>query len=217
DKMLASWNGLMIENLAAAGRLLGREGWRERAAKALDSVAVNLFGQEPPRAVWRNGRSAQTALLDEHANVLVACLELLSWRFEIRWLNLARRIGQRIVEQFVDEASGALHLTPRDHEHPLTRPLAHAHDATPAGAGQAAIGMSRLGQLCGEPGLIDAAHQAIAAARGDIARSALAHATLLRAWRILEHPPPQIMLAGPADPVAEWQRQLAATNRCEVY
>src|SRR5699024_3629703 len=80
DKMLASWNGLMLENLAAAGRLLGREGWRERAAKVLDSVAVILFGQEPPRAVWRNGRSAQTALLDEHANVLVACLELLSWR-----------------------------------------------------------------------------------------------------------------------------------------
>ncbi len=217
DKMLASWNGLMIENLAVAGRLLGREDWRQRAARALDSVAVNLFGQEPPRAVWRDGRSAQTALLDEHANVLVACLELLSWRFDIRWLNLARRIGQRIVEQFVDEASGALHMTPRDHENLLTRPLAHADDATPAGAGQAAIGLARLGQLCGEPALIDAAHRAVAAARGDIERSALAHATLLRAWRALEQPGPQIMLAGPADPVADWQRKLAGTDRFEVY
>lgn len=217
DKMLASWNGLMIENLAVAGRLLGREDWRERAARALDTTAVNLFGQEPPRAVWRDGRSAQTALLDEHANMLIACLELLSWRFEIRWLNLARRIARRIVAQFVDEASGALHLTPRDYESLLTRPLAHADDATPAGAGQAAIGLVRLGQLCGEPALIDTAQRAVAAARGDIERSAMAHATLLRAWRALEHPRGQILLAGPDAPVAEWQRKLEQTNRFEIY
>ncbi|NBD94857.1 MAG: DUF255 domain-containing protein [Gammaproteobacteria bacterium] len=217
DKMLASWNGLMIENLAVAGRLLGREDWLERAARALDSVAVNLFGQEPPRAVWREGRSAQTALLDEHANVLAACLELLAWRFQPRWLNLARRIGRRIVEQFADEVTGALHLTPRDYENLLTRPLAHADDATPAGAGQAAIGLARLGHLCGDAGLIEASHRAVEAARGDIERSALAHATLIRAWRLLEEPAPQILLAGPNEPVADWHRELSERADCDVY
>jgi uncharacterized protein YyaL (SSP411 family) len=217
DKMLASWNGLTIENLAAAGRLLGREDWLQRAAKALGSVAVNLFGQEPPRAVWRDGRSAQTALLDEHASVLAACLELLSWQFEIRWLNLARRIGRRIVDQFADEASGALYLTPRDYENLLTRPLAHADDATPAGAGLAVIGLARLGHLCGDPTLIDAAHKAIEAARGDIERSAMAHATLVRAWACLDCPRPQVLLAGPESPVADWHRQLAGRDNCEAY
>jgi uncharacterized protein YyaL (SSP411 family) len=217
DKMLASWNGLMIENLAVAGRLLGREDWLEGAAKALDSVAVNLFGQEPPRAVWREGRSAQTALLDEHASVLAACLELLSWRFEIRWLNLARRIGRRIVEQFADAISGALYLTPRDYENLLTRPLAHADDATPAGAGHAVIGLSRLGHLCGDTSLIDAAGKAIEAARGDMERSALGHATLVRAWGGLERPRPQVLLAGPDDPVADWHRQLGQDGGCDAY
>ncbi|RFF27905.1 MULTISPECIES: thioredoxin domain-containing protein [unclassified Wenzhouxiangella] len=217
DKMLASWNGLAIENLAVAGRLLGREDWLERAAGALDAVAVNLFGQEPPRAVWREGRSAQTALLDEHANVLLACLELLGWRFETRWLNLARRIARRIVEHFADDASGALHLTPDDYETLLTRPLAHADDATPAGAGQAVLGLARLGHLVGESDLIDAAHRAVDAARGDIERSALAHATLVHAWQALEHPGPQILLAGPEDPVADWQRELSGADDCTVY
>ncbi|WP_376691657.1 thioredoxin domain-containing protein [Wenzhouxiangella sp. EGI_FJ10409] len=217
DKMLASWNGLMIENLAAAGRLLEREDWLERAAAALDGVAVNLFGQEPPRSVWRKGRSAQTALLDDHANVLLACLELLEWRFQTRWLNLARRIARRIVEQFADERSGALHLTPSDYETLLTRPLAHADDATPAGAGQAALGLARLGHLCGDAKLIEAARRAVDAARGDLARSPLAHATLLRAWRQLDHPRPQVVLAGPREPVDHWQRQLAARAHCHVY
>ncbi|NBB93151.1 MAG: DUF255 domain-containing protein [Gammaproteobacteria bacterium] len=217
DKMLASWNGLMIENLAVAGRLLGREDWLERAAGALDSVAVNLFGQDPPRAVWRQGRSAQAALLDEHASVLSACLELLSWRFETRWLNLSRRIGRRIVAQFADPSSGALHLTPSDYEQLLTRPLAHADDATPAGAGQAVIGLAKLGHLCGDSSLIDAAHRAVEAALGDIERSAAAHATLIGAWAALDRPRPQILLAGPDDPVGEWRNRLANTARYDVY
>jgi len=217
DKLLASWNGLMIENLAVAGRLLEREDWLEQAATALDAVAVNLFGQDPPRSVWRNGRSAQTALLDDHANVLLACLELLQWRFETRWLNLARRIARRIVEQFADAASGALYLTPKDYEALLTRPLAHADDATPAGAGQAALGLARLGHLSGNAKLIDASRRAVDAARGDLERSPLAHATLLRAWRQLDHPRPQVVLAGPNEPVADWRRQLAVRDDCHVY
>jgi hypothetical protein len=167
--------------------------------------------------VWRDGRSAQTALLDEHASVLGACLELLSWRFETRWLNLARRIGRRIVEQFADEAGGAMHLTPAEYENLLTRPLAHADDATPSGAGQAVIGLARLGHLCGEPSLVDAAHRAVEAARGDIERSALGHATLVRAWAELARPRPQVLLAGPDDPVADWRRELAESGHYDVY
>ncbi len=217
DKMLSSWNGLAIENLALAGRLLQRGDWLERAARGLDAVAVNLFGQEPPRAVWRDGKSAQTALLDEHASVLAACLELLGWRFEQRWLNLARRIARRIVAQFADETSGALYLTPVDYESLLTRPLAHADDATPAGAGEAARGLARLGHLIGDAGLIEAAHRAVEAARGDMERSVLGHATLVRAWRALESPRPQVLLAGPAGAVDDWHRKLAQAGDFDVY
>jgi uncharacterized protein YyaL (SSP411 family) len=142
---------------------------------------------------------------------------LLSWRFEIRWLNLARRIGRRIVEQFADATSGALYLTPKDYENLLTRPLAHADDATPAGAGHAVMGLSRLGHLCGDTSLIDAAGKAIEAARGDMERSALGHATLVRAWGGLERPRPQVLLAGPDDPVADWHRQLGQDGGCDAY
>jgi uncharacterized protein len=74
--------------------------------------------------VWRNGRSAHPATLDDHANVLLACLELLQSRFESRWFNLARRLARRIDRQFVDEHSGACYLTALEHEALVTRPLA---------------------------------------------------------------------------------------------
>lgn len=217
DKMLAAWNGLAIESLAEAGRLLNRPDWLERAGEAFQAVAINLFGQEPPRAVWRAGRSAQSALLDDHAAMLLAALELLRWRFEMAWFNLARRIGRRIVEQFADPLGGGLYLTPHDHETLLTRPLAHADDATPSGAGQAVLGLARLGQLCGDPALLEAAQRAIQAASGDIERSAIGHASLLRAWQALEEPGAQIVLAGPDEVTRLWQQELAVEPGCRVY
>ncbi|NDY95907.1 thioredoxin domain-containing protein [Wenzhouxiangella limi] len=206
DKLVGSWNGLAIASLAEAGRLLGRKDWREQAARALDAVAISLFGHEPPRAVWRRGRSAQNASLDDHAAALLACLELLQWRFERRWFNLARRIARRIEQQFTDPESGAMYFTSVDHEPLLTRPLAYTDDATPAGAGLAIRGLLRLGDLTGEPTLLAAAERSLRAAAGDAKRTPLAYATLISAALETTQTRAQILLAGPAEQLAAMQR-----------
>ena len=198
DKLLACWNGLVIASLAEAGRLLEREDWQEQAGRALDAVAVNLFGHEPPRAVWRAGKSAQSASLEDHAAVLLACLELLQWRFEQRWFNLARRIARRITQQFFDPENGAMFFTPADHETLLARPLAFSDDATPSGAGLAVIGLLRLGHLCSDAGLLKVAERTLKAASGDVERAPAGHATLIRAGLEAEQPIWQLVLAGPA-------------------
>ena len=196
DKLIASWNGLVITSLAEAGRLLEREDWQHQAARALDAVAVNLFGHEPPRAVWRQGRSAQSAGLEDHAAVLLACLELLQWRFELRWFNLARRIARRIGQQFSDQASGAMYFTPADQEPLLTRPLAFSDDATPSGAGLAVLGLLRLGHLVGDAELLELAERTLTAAAGDSERSPAAHAGLIRAGLEAAQPSWQLLLGG---------------------
>jgi hypothetical protein len=134
-----------------------------------------------------------------------------------RWLNLARRIGRRIVDQFADPRSGALYLTPREHEPLLTRPLAHADDATPSGAGQAALALARLGHLVGDGEAIEAARRAVAAAGGDLERAALPHATLVRAALELQAPPTQVLLGGPESVVDDWYRRLAGRDELRVY
>ena len=216
DKLIAGWNGLAIENLMLAGGLLERPGWCEQAAATLDAVAVRLFGQDPPRAVWRNGRSAHPATLEDHANVLLACLEVLQWRFEIRWLNLARRIGRRIVKQFVDDGNGAMYLTPTDHENLITRPLALADDATPSGAGQAVRGLTRLAHLTGDMTLAEAAKRALDAASSAMHHHPLSHATLYRAAGEMATPHPQILIGGPT-PSDQWHQQLLARADVHCY
>ncbi|MEE4638591.1 MAG: thioredoxin domain-containing protein [Wenzhouxiangella sp.] len=217
DKLIGSWNGLTIAALAEAGRLFGREDWREQAATALNAVAVSLFGHEPPRSVWRKGRSAQNANLDDHAAILLACLELLQWRFEPRWFNLARRIGRRIQGQFADAKTGALYFTPADHEPLLTRPLASSDDATPAGAGLAVRGLLRLAQLTGETALLETAERALQATGGDSQRAPLAHATLISAALEAANPPTQILLGGPSGHLTELRREAARHPTVACY
>ena len=217
DKLIAGWNGLMIAGLARSGRLLAEPGWIDRAAAALQAVRERLFEGDPPRAVWRDGRSDHPATLDDHAAVLEACLELLSCRWHAGWLEFARRLADRIIDQFAEESSGALYLTPRRHEYLLARPLAHADDATPAGAGTAIMGLTRLGHLLGETRYLDAADRALAAARGDLQRAPAAHATVMRAMRRAEKPKPQVLLGGPDSLADEWASELGRNPELDVY
>lgn len=217
DKLIAGWNGLLITALARAGRLIGKPAWTELAAAALDTVAVRLFGQEPPRAVWRDGRSDHPALLDDHASVLLACLQLLQSRWEDRWFRLALRLADRILDQFVDPDSGALYMTPRDHERLLARPLDHADDAIPAGAGLAVMGLVELGHLTADVRYLDTAARAVEAVSGDMERAPTAHATMIRAARRLDHPPAQVLLGGAGDMPDGWRESLSRRRDVALF
>jgi uncharacterized protein YyaL (SSP411 family) len=212
DKLIGAWNGLMIEALASAGRAFDRPDWRARAAESLDAVAVRLFGNEPPYSVWRrvgrDGRGAQIGNLDDHANVLLACLELLSWRFEPRWFNLARRIARRIQQHFIDPESGACYFTSNEQVGLLTRPLAFADDATPAGAARAVEGLVRLGHLCGEASLESSARWILQGAGGDLSSSPIGHAGLIQAALDAERARTQVLIGGPGDGPSDWHRAL---------
>ncbi|MGY6629902.1 MAG: thioredoxin domain-containing protein [Wenzhouxiangella sp.] len=209
DKLIAAWNGLAIEALASAGRLLGRPEWQQQAADDLDAVAVRLFGQEPPRSVWLDGRSAQVANLDDHAAVLLACLELLRYRFESRWFNLARRLARRIERHFIDDDNSTVYFTSNEAERLLARPLALADDATPSGAGLALLGLSRLGALGGDARLHRLGRLLLEATSGDIGRSPMAHASLIEAARQFHQPQTLVLIGGEGPDAEQWQQRLA--------
>lgn len=217
DKLIAGWNGLTIAGLARAGRLLGEPAWIESADHSLAAVQERLFRHDPPHAVWRAGRSDHPALLDDLAAVLLAALELLGSRFDGQRLEWAGQLAERILDQFADPETGALYLTPRQHEYLPTRPLAHADDATPGGAGLAILGLQRLGHLIGDARMLSAAERALDIARGDLQRAPVAHATILRALRHAARPRPQVLVGGPGPDADTWSESLHRDPDLDTY
>ena len=207
EKILVSWNALLIRGLAIAARALDREDFAVAATQALDFIRTYM---------WRNGRLLATALgeqahldayLDDYAYLLDAILELQQVRVRPDELHFACELAQVMMDRFQDPAGGFF-FTADDHEPLIHRSKVFADDATPAGNAIAALALQRLGHLLGRPEWLAAAEGTLRAAWRGLEQRPQAHLALLAALEELLHPPQIIILRGAAGEIEAWRRQL---------
>jgi uncharacterized protein YyaL (SSP411 family) len=212
DKTLTSWNALMIEGLAHAGRLLERPDWLVAARSALDYLRATHWqkGGSSGRllATSRQGHAHLPAYLDDYAYLIAALLELMQAEFQADDLAFAHMLADALLEHFEDREAGGFFFTAHDHEMLIQRPKSAHDSALPAGNGVAALALQRLGHLLGEPRYLDAARRTLEAFWPQLGQQAGGFATLLRALEEALKPPTIVILRGPAEAVTDWQRQL---------
>jgi uncharacterized protein YyaL (SSP411 family) len=209
DKVLVSWNALLIRGLAIAARALGRAELAQAATQALDFIR---------RRMWRDGRLLATALgeeahlaayLDDYAYLLDAVLELQQVRVRADELQFAAELAQVMMERFHDPDAGGFYFTADDHEQLIHRSKVFADDATPAGNAIAAFALQRLGHLLGRPQWLAAAEGTVRAAWHGLEQRPQAHVAMLAALEELIHPPQIVIIRGAAAPIEDWRSQLA--------
>jgi uncharacterized protein len=209
DKILASWNGLMIRGMAAAARALEREDLADSAGRALDFVRRTLWRDGRLLATCNEGRAHLNAYLDDYAFLADAILELLQVRFRAAELRFARELVEVLLEHYTDEGAGGFFFTADDHEQLIHRPKSFADDATPAGNGVAALVLQRMGYLLGETRYLEAAQRTLRAGWAVMQKHPQAHTSLLIALEELLQPPQIVVLRGAAATIASWRRELA--------
>jgi len=207
-QLRAGYNALAVAALARAGLRLGRADWIDLAVATLDRVHGALVDRDPPRAVLRGERAEHPLLLDDRAALLDAELALLHARFDPERLARARAQADAIERLHYDPDSARFALTPVDQPVVVMRPRADQDDAQPAGAALAVRGWIELARLTDDLARLDMARLAIDAVRADLLSQPSAHATWLRALRVLEHPRTRIVLGGPAAETAAWAARL---------
>ncbi|HEY6457148.1 MAG TPA: thioredoxin domain-containing protein [Steroidobacteraceae bacterium] len=209
DKVLVSWNALLIRGLAIAARALGRADLAEAATDALQFIR---------RSMWRQGRLLATALgteahlsayLDDYAYLLDAILELQQVRVRTDELKFAGELAQVMMARFHDPQGGGFFFTADDHEQLIHRSKVFADDATPAGTAIAAFALQRLGHLLGRPEWLAAAAGTVRAAWHGLAQRPQAHVAMLAALEELLHPPQIIVIRGVDEQIEQWRAQLA--------
>jgi len=209
DKVLTSWNALMIRGLALAARALGRAEFAEAATRALDFIRATLWRDGRLLATCTEGRAHLNAYLDDYAFLADAILELQQVRFRAEELRFAQALLEVLLAHFADAQAGGFFFTSDDHERLIHRSKTFSDDATPSGNGVAAYVLQRFGQLLGEPRYLAAAERTLRAAWADLPRYPQSHATLLTALEELLHAPDIVIIRGEADAIAPWQAQLA--------
>jgi hypothetical protein len=158
DKVLASWNGLMIDALALAGAALDEPRYVEAALRAADFIQQKM--RRPDGRLlhaWRQGQAKLHAYLDDYACLANSLVTLYEATFEERLIDMAVELADTLLEQFMDREHGGFFYTAADHESLITRQK-DIHDASvPSGNGMAATALLRLGALCGRTDYLDAA------------------------------------------------------------
>jgi hypothetical protein len=173
EKVLASWNALMIGALADAGAALdpGLVAAAERAMCHVERVLVvpEGAGRSRVRRLAKDGAAKGQGFLDDHAYLADAALDLYEATGDGHWVALAHSLGETLLTHFFDAKEGSFFFVPDDGESILVR-AKDAHDhAVPSGASVACRALLRLGALVDarlhEPAARAAANLATAAAR----------------------------------------------------
>jgi hypothetical protein len=213
DKVLASWNALMVRGLARAARVFGEDAWLASARRALDFIRTTLWRDGRLLATWKDDVAHLNAYLDDHAFLLDALLEVMQCEFRADDLRFARELAELLLEQFEDRPAGGFFFVSHDHEKLIHRAKSGHDNATPSGNGIAALALQRLGHLIGEPRYLAAAERALRLFYPQLDRQPSAFVSLATALDEHLAAPRVVVLRGEAGALAEWQRALAARYR----
>jgi len=181
DKILTSWNALMIEGLAHAAHIFGRADWLAAARRALDFLRSRHWQDGRLLATSRHGKVHLPAYLDDHAFLLAALLELMRGDQRSEEVDFARQLADALLTHFEDKQNGGFFFTAHDHESLIQRPKTAHDNALPSGNGVAARVLPQIGNLLGEARYLGAARRTLQAFGTQLSQQPGGCATLLRA------------------------------------
>ncbi len=148
DKILASWNGLMLQGYIDAYRVSGEKSYLDRAIKNADFIKSHLVKDDYRMdRNYKNGKSTINGFLDDYANVIQAFLSLYQSTFDIQWLDLAGGLTDHVMHHFDGDSSSLFYFT-SDLDPPLVaRRLEVSDNVIPSANSTMARNLLVLGEL----------------------------------------------------------------------
>ena len=193
DKILADWNGLLIDTLARAGAVLDLPQYLEAARRASHMVDTKMRDSAGRLMhCWREGVAEGMAFVDDYAAMLGAWITLYECTFEEVWIDRALGLAETLQQRYEDSEQGGFFFTADDHERLIVRRKEFFDQATPNGNALAAEGLLRLADLLGREDFRQSAQRALEVAGDTIRQAPLAQgqsvlalmrqATAVRQW-----------------------------------
>jgi hypothetical protein len=206
EKILASWNGLMLRSFAEAAQGLDREDFRAAAVRCAEFLLSHLKRAGQLRHSYNHGESRVDAFLDDYACVADGLLSLYESTFDPRWLREATNLTATLLDQFHDPDGVGFFLTSREHETLIHRSKDFYDNAIPSGNSVTVHVLLRLAKFTGEESLSRPALAMLKALAGPMARYPHTFGNLLCALDFSLSDPLEIAIAG--DPQGEGERAL---------
>jgi uncharacterized protein len=166
DKILTSWNGLMISGFAKGYRITNNKKYLDYALKAINFIETKIAVDDEARLrrTFKNGVSRLNAYLDDYAFYINGLLDVFEVDCKAEYLEKALNYTDFMLKHFWDSSSGSLFLTSDDHEQLIIRTKNFYDLAIPSGNSMAAYNLLRLFHIVQKEDYLKKAEQIIRSA-----------------------------------------------------
>lgn len=149
DKVLTSWNGMMLRAFAVAARVFDSERYADAARTNAAFIRDNLYRDGHLLHSFKDGEARVNGFLEDYACLVDGLLELYQATFERVWIDWAVALSETMLEEFYDPGTGAFYDTGASGESLITRPRDAMDNAIPSGNSVACHALLRLSHLTG--------------------------------------------------------------------
>lgn len=195
DKILTSWNSMMIAAFSVLYRASGNEKYLQAAIRAQKFVEQNLSEDLQLYTSWRNGTHSKNGFLDDYAFYILALTELYHSTLNKDYLEKAERFCKEAVKRFADDKNGGFYLSSTDSTELFMNPKETYDGAIPSGNSVMAYHFVRLYQLTEKESYRELAKKHLQYMSDRAQEYLTGHSMFLLAKLIYEHPPVHIVIA----------------------
>ena len=149
DKILTSWNSMMISAYCDAYKVTSNEEYLASAVKCVKFLLKNIYSEDPIELLHRtrNGESRFKGTLEDFALFTSALIDIYDATFDLNYLILATGLNNRTIELFYDSNSGGFYDTRSKEKNIIYRTKDTYDGAEPSGNSVAVRNLLRLGKL----------------------------------------------------------------------
>lgn len=195
DKILTSWNSMMIAAMCVLYRVSGNERFLHIAEKAKIFIEKNLCEDTCLYSSWRNGKRSKKGFLDDYGFYIAALMELYHSTLDRGYLRQAKQFCQEAVKRFADKKNGGFFLSDAGSTELFMNPKETYDGAIPSGNSMMAYDFVRLYQLTEEEEYRELAEKQISYMAGHVQDYPAGYSMFLLAKLMYENPPEHIVIS----------------------
>lgn len=199
EKIIASWNGLMISAYARAGLVLNRSEYIKRAIQAAEFILHKLYVNGTLYRSYKDDQYKHYGCLEDYAFLISSLIDVYEATHDIQWIEKAIELEAVMAEAFEDIEDGGFYMTGQGHEELIAREKPHYDGAVPSGNSIAVLNLLRFGEFTANPRYRSRAEKAFKAFMGSSEVNPVALSEMLVALDFYLDKPKEIIVIAPGE------------------
>ena len=196
DKILTSWNALMLKGYIDAYRVFGNSEYLEQALINAHFLLKQMDETGRLNRNFKNGRSTINAFLDDYSFTIFAFIVLYQATFDEIWLNQALKLAEYTLAHFHDAKSGMFFYTSDLDPDLIARKMELSDNVIPSSNSAMGRNLYLLGVYFDKPEFIGLSRQMLINVKSDVASSIAYHSHWSQLMLSFIFPPNEVVLTG---------------------